>query len=153
MSTYSIRTAEPSDRDTLAILIRDSTNAYYQEKLGAPPIFPPKEMHTRDFVDLYNTLEGSEALLCVAEDGTIGGSCFVHKRETHFSLGIMNVSAAHFGQGIAKKLLNEIIARADRYNAESKLAAIPMDQAIDDFMNGPIPTSGDHYIISILNSF
>jgi hypothetical protein len=51
-------------------------------------------------------------------------------------------------QSISK---GEIIARADRYYAESELAAIPVDQAIDDFMNGSVPTSRDHYIISIID--
>ncbi len=113
LSNYTIRTAEASDRDAVATLIRDSTNAYYQERLGAGPIFPPTEMYTRDIVDLYRQLEGSESLLCVDEHGTIAGSCFVHRRETHFSLGIMNVASGHFGQGIAKKLLTEIIFQAE----------------------------------------
>ena len=112
MANYSIRTAEIGDRDAVAALIRDSTNAYYQERLGASPIFAPDEMHTRDIVDLYQQLEGSDSLLCVDEHGAIAGSCFVHRRETHLSLGIMNVASGFFGQGIAGKLLREIIGQA-----------------------------------------
>ena len=119
MANYTIRNAEIEDRDAVAVLIRDSTNAYYRERLGAGPIFPPTEMHTRDIVDLYRQLEGSESLLCVDEDGTIAGSCFVHRRETHFSLGIMNVASAFFGQGVANKLLAEIIGQA-------KTAGLPL---------------------------
>jgi GNAT superfamily N-acetyltransferase len=113
MAAYRIRNAGPDDRDAVAALIRDSTNSYYAEQLGAGPIFPPDSLHTRDFVDLYDALDGSESLLCVDGDGVIAGSCFVHRRDTHFSLGIMNVAPTHFGQGIARMLLGDITARAD----------------------------------------
>ncbi|VGO12367.1 hypothetical protein PDESU_00919 [Pontiella desulfatans] len=126
MGSYTIRSAQPEDRDALATLIRDSTNAYYQNKFGTG-IFPPTEMHTRDFVDLYNQLDGSEALLCVDEDGAIGGSCFMHRRETHFSLGIMNVSSDHFGQGIARQLLTEIIFQAEAAGLPLRLVSSCMN--------------------------
>ena len=128
---YAIRISDTSDRDAVATLIRDSTNAYYQERLGANPIFQPDELHTRDFVDLYRQLEGSESLLCVDENDSIAGSCFVHRRETHFSLGIMNVSSDFFGRGIARILLAEIIARAE--TAELPLRLVSSCMNLDSY--------------------
>ena len=36
----------------------------------------------------------------------------MHPRDTHVSLGIMNVHPAHFGRGVARRLLETIIAQA-----------------------------------------
>jgi predicted N-acetyltransferase YhbS len=112
MASLTLRSATSQDREAVARLIRDSTNHYYQSKLGAGPIFPPDGLEALDFVDLYRQLPGSESLLCVTADGVIAGSCFFHPRETHMSLGIMNVHPELFGQGVAKRLLADITARA-----------------------------------------
>jgi GNAT superfamily N-acetyltransferase len=123
MSGLTLRLAGPDDRDAVALLIRDSTNLYYQSKLGAGPIFPPEGMETRDFVDLYRELPGSESLLCVTDEGVVAGSCFFHIRETHMSLGIMNVHPDFFGKGVAKRLLADIAARAKQANLPLRLVS------------------------------
>lgn len=66
-SNYTIRTAEAGDRDALATLIRDSTNAYYQERLGADPIFQPDELHTRAGLKPFEFYQG--IMIAVPEDG------------------------------------------------------------------------------------
>ena len=45
--------------------------------------------------------------------GRLMGSCFHHPRETHVSLGIMNVHPAYFGMGVARRLLRAITDDAD----------------------------------------
>ena len=126
----TLRLATANDREALATLIRDSTNAYYVEQLARPPVFPPDKLVTTDMVDLYAALDGSECLLCVGAveeagqvAGEILGSCFYHVRETHVSLGIMNVSSAHFGKGVARQLLTEILERASGLGRSVRLVS------------------------------
>lgn len=126
----TLRLATANDREALATIIRDSTNAYYVEQLARPPIFPPDKLVTTDMVDLYAALDGSECLLCVGaveEEGQVAGqilgSCFFHVRETHVSLGIMNVNPAHFGEGVARQLLTEIIERASALGKSVRLVS------------------------------
>jgi len=108
-----LREARAEEREALAELIRSSTNRYYQEQLNRPAIFSETELTTTGFVDLYRALEGSSAWVCAdGGTGTLVGSCFCHERPTHVSLGIMNVHPDHFGKGIARQLLEHILALA-----------------------------------------
>lgn len=121
-SKLELRLANASDRDEIAKLIQISTNRYYQERLGRPPIFDESALATTDFVDLYNALDGSNSLVCVEAD-TIVGSCFYHERESHVSLGIMNAHPDHFGKGIAKLLLQHILSLAEKQNKPVRLVS------------------------------
>jgi ribosomal protein S18 acetylase RimI-like enzyme len=59
------------------------------------------------------------------------GSCFYHPRETHVSLGIMNVHPNFFGRGVASKLLKFIADFADRRNQPVRLVSSAMN--LDSF--------------------
>ena len=60
--------------------------------------------------DLYAKLDPGQGLVAVDDEtGQILGSCFVHPRETHVSLGIMNAHPDHFGRGVARAILQRII--------------------------------------------
>lgn len=120
--SHTIRLAAADEREAIATLIRDSTNAYYVDVLGKGPIFPPDQLTTTDMVDLYEQLEGSACLVCADGDELLG-SCFYHVREQHISLGIMNVHPAHFGKGVARALLGEILARAAAQNKPVRLVS------------------------------
>lgn len=122
-----LRLANANDRDAVARIIRDSTNAYYTNVLSKPAIFPADSLSTTDFVDLYAALPGSHSLLCEEVDGTISGSCFYHERETHMSLGIMNVHQDFFGRGIARRLLAAITDRADELGLPLRLVSSCMN--------------------------
>lgn len=104
----------PDEWDAVAELIHVSTNAYYTSHgMGAIFSGDPGET-TRLFCEVYEDLDPGCCL--VAEhpvSGRLTGSCFYHPRDTHYALGIMNVHPSYFGQGIARSLLNEILARAD----------------------------------------
>ena len=68
----------------------------------------------RLFPETYEALDPGCTL--VAEHprtGRLMGSCFHHPRETHVSLGIMNVHPAYFGMGVARRLLRAITDDAD----------------------------------------
>src|SRR5207237_2374143 len=70
----------------------------------------------------------------VAEDPTSGGvmgSCFYHPRETHVSLGIMNVHPNYFGRHVASRLLQFVIEFAERAQKPVRLVSSAMN--LDSF--------------------
>ncbi len=109
----AMRPMLPSDFNEVAELIYLSTNSWYQQKLGHP-IFSCKPQDCRLFCEVYEELDPGCGLVMEHEEtGLIVGSCFYHPRETHVSLGIMNVHPNYFGHGIAGKILREIISYAE----------------------------------------
>lgn len=117
MSGYHIRSMQPGDRDEIARLIFHSLNAYY-ESIGRGKLLSGDPLSAGVFFDVYWKTDPNEGLVAVDDESEqIIGSCFVHPRETHISLGIMNVHHDHFGRGVARALLTAI---TDRGTAESK---------------------------------
>ncbi len=128
---YTVRAMTPGDWNEVAALIRSSTNAWY-ESHGRPPIFTAAPDATLLFCDVYETLD--PGCCVVAADDTTGelaGSCFYHPRPTHMSLGIMNVHPAHFGKGIARRLLTDITDRADAAGLPTRLVSSALN--LDSF--------------------
>lgn len=108
-----VRAMRPDEWDAVAELIYVSTNAWYTAR-GAGPIFTGGPDVARLFPETYEALDPGCTL--VAEHprtGRLMGSCFHHPRETHVSLGIMNVHPAYFGMGVARRLLRAITDDAD----------------------------------------
>jgi len=110
--SFQLRPMTAADRSEVASLIFHSTNRYY-ESIGRDPIFTGDELSPAIMVDVYDQIDPGEAVVAVDEEsGQIIGSCFVHPRETHVSLGIMNSHPDHFGRGVARALLTHIIELA-----------------------------------------
>lgn len=110
---FSLRTMVPRDFDEVAELIYLSTNSWYLQNLGHP-VFSGKPEDCRIFPEVYEDLDEGGGLVVINErTGRIVGSCFVHPRETHVSLGILNVHPIAFGKGIAGLLLDEIREMAE----------------------------------------
>jgi predicted N-acetyltransferase YhbS len=66
----------------------------------------------RFFPEVYERLDPGCCL--VAEDGgVLVGSCFYHSRETHVAVGIVNVAETTAGHGVARRMVEEVIRRAD----------------------------------------
>ncbi len=131
MTQYRLRPMRPEDRAAVAELIAVSTNHWHRAH-GGPDIFPDGRASTEVFFDVYQALDPGRGM--VAEDtqtGRLSGSCFVHPRETHVSLGIMNVHPKYFGQGIARALLNHVIELADKHNKPVRLVSSAMN--LDSF--------------------
>ena len=146
-----IRTMEAADRDEIARLIFHSTNQYYQS-IGRSPIFQGNELDPGFIFDVYQELDPGCGLVAI-DRNTIVGSCFVHPRRTHHSLGIMNVHPDHFGKGAARALLGQIIQSAthegkpvrlvssclnlDSYSLYTKAGFVPFATYQDMFVNVP----------------
>ncbi len=129
MPDLKLRHMEKEDWAEVADLICVSTNYWYQTH-GKPPVFTGGAASTMLFCRVYEDLDPGCCIL--AEDpatGRIGGSCFYHPRETHVSLGIMNVHPNYFGAGIARRLLDFIIAFAEKEEKSVRLvsSAINLD--------------------------
>jgi GNAT superfamily N-acetyltransferase len=108
-----VRAMRPDEWDAVAELIYISTNAWYAAR-GSGPIFSGGPDVARLFPETYEALDPGCTL--VAEHprtGRLMGSCFYHPRETHISLGIMNVHPGYFGMGVARRLLGAITDIAD----------------------------------------
>lgn len=125
-----LRPAIKADFASIARLIHDSTNAWYQSH-GKPPIFTAGPESCLLFCQVYEVDPGC---CVVAEDeasGRIMGSCFYHPRETHVSVGIMNVHPDFFGRGVASKLLRSITDLADAQGMPVRLVSSAMN--LDSF--------------------
>jgi hypothetical protein len=84
------------------------------------------------FCEVYEALDPGGCILAESTStGRLMGSCFFHPRETHFSLGIMNVHPNYFSQGVARKLLDYIIQRAERDRKPVRLVSSAMN--LDSF--------------------
>lgn len=112
-----------ADFDEVAELIFLSTNAWYQARLGHS-IFQCRPEDCRIFCEVYDELDPDCAYVMEhPRTGFIVGSCFFHPRETHVSLGIMNVHPNYFGHGIARRLLDKIIREAEMRDLPLRLVS------------------------------
>ncbi len=126
MEKYRIRKMETADRYEVADLICVSTNVWYMTN-GASAIFPTSEA-ADVFWQVYETLDPGMGIVAESErTGRLMGSCFIHPRETHISLGIMNVHPNYFGNGVARGLLTHITDLADREGKPVRLVSSAMN--------------------------
>lgn len=124
-----LRHATPCERDEVAELIYLSTNVWYRTQ-GKAAVFQGEPLSTRLFCDVYEDLDPGCCL--VAEVfGRIVGSCFYHPRETHVSLGIMNVHPSYAGRGVAHRLLQVVIDTARQQDKPVRLVSSAMN--LDSF--------------------
>lgn len=131
MSSYTTRSIAQDDYDEVTSLIYHSTNAWY-ESHARPPIFTGDVSVASVFCDVYEALDpGCCVIAQCDETGVVAGSCFYHPRPTHLSLGIMNVHPDHFGGGVARKLLEFIIAVAERDDKPVRLVSSALN--LDSF--------------------
>ena len=107
-----IREMRRDEWRAVAKLIHSSTNAWYQANLNRTIFQGDDPAGCLVFPEVYEALDPGCCLVVDAGAGRLAGSCFYHPRETHFSLGIMNVDSDFAGEGVAGGLLGEIIRRA-----------------------------------------
>ena len=131
MAEFVIETLQPTDWFEVATLIYESTNGWYQTNRGQS-IFTGPAQSTRLFCEVYEQLDAGCCLIARTPDKQrIIGSCFFHPRETHFSLGIMNVHPLAFGRGVAKALLTEVVRLATEQALPLRLVSSAMN--LDSF--------------------
>ena len=121
-----IRELQSNEWDRLAHLIFHSTNAWYQKNLNRRCFAGNDPAICRIFPEVYEALDPG---CCLVADigGTIAGACFYHPRETHVSLGIMNADPEFAGRGVARELLQKVIARAEGKPVRLVSSALNLD--------------------------
>lgn len=123
-----IRRAESGDRIELAELICVSTNHWYQVNRGLN-VFPGGPESTDLFYQIYEMLDPGCCLVVEnPASGRLMGSCFMHPRSTHMSLGIMNVHPNYFGRRVAMTLLQAVVD-------ETRRRGLPALRLIQSAMN------------------
>lgn len=131
MPQISLRSLRPDEALAAASLIHASTNAWYLSR-GKGAIFTGKPQDCSVFVQVYEALDPGCCLVAVdAEAGTLLGSCFYHPRSTHLSVGIVNTHPEHFGKGIARQLLEFVLALAAQEGKPVRL--VSSAQNLDSF--------------------
>jgi GNAT superfamily N-acetyltransferase len=153
---FHLRRMSPGDREEVTRLLFHSTNQYYKS-IGRAPIFQGDELSPVDIFDVYERIDPGEGIVALDNQSRqIIGSCFVHPRETHVSLGIMNAHSDYFGRGVARTILAEIIHRAqdagkavrlvsscfnlDSYSLYTRAGFVPFATFQDMFVE--VPESG-----------
>ena len=128
-SEVELRRLHESEWDEVATLIFDSTNSWYQKNFSKN-VFNGQPSAARVFPEVYEMMDPGCCIIAES-GGRMAGSCFVHPRETHFSLGIMNVHPKFYGRGIAGVILREIIAMAEAESKPVRLVSSAMN--LDSF--------------------
>jgi GNAT superfamily N-acetyltransferase len=129
MPDVRLRAMEEVDRPEVAELIAVSMN-HWDQTHGRPGSFSGGPEQTALFGQVYETLDPGCCLVAeTVATGRLAGSCFYRERETHFSLGIMNVHPNYFARGVAKQLLGFITDASDRAGKPLRLvsSALNMD--------------------------
>lgn len=131
MSEIVLRTMQADEWREVAELICLGTNYWYHTH-GMNPIFVNGPDSTELFCEVYEALDPGCCVIAVnSGTGKIVGSCFYHPRETHVSLGIMNVHPNYFGERVASKLLKFITDFADEADLPVRLVSSAMN--LDSF--------------------
>ncbi|MCX7824578.1 MAG: GNAT family N-acetyltransferase [Verrucomicrobiae bacterium] len=131
MNDFLLRPMNGGDRAEVAELIYLSTNAWYQSH-GWPRIFSGDPSVADVFFEVYEALDPGCALVVEhTRTKRLVGSCFVHPRPTHVSLGIMNSHPNYAGRGIARLLLQRIIDDAERSGLPVRLVSSALN--LDSF--------------------
>lgn len=129
--SFEIRWLTLGDWDEMAGMIRRSLNGWYLKNRGFELVTGGDETMLL-FPRVYEALDPGCALLAVdSETRRIVGSCFYHPRETHMSLGMMNVDPDFFGRGAGSALLREITRIADESDLPLRLVSSAMN--LDSF--------------------
>lgn len=127
MSDFSISFAEKKQWLEIGALVKMSTNQWYHNN-GKKGPFECDDQEMTIFCEIYEDLDPGACLIVMDEENNkIAGSCFVHERKSHISLGIMNVHPNYYGKGIANKLINKIIEQAENANLPLRLISSSMN--------------------------
>jgi GNAT superfamily N-acetyltransferase len=126
---FTLRPMKKNEWSQVANLIYLSTNSWYEKNQGHR-VFKGGPEVCELFCRVYEDLDPDCCLVAVHKgNGMIIGSCFYHPRETHVSLGIMNVHPNYFGDGIASMLLERIIGFSEAQGLPLRLVSSALNLA------------------------
>ncbi len=129
MDEFRLRTMTAADRWEVADLICAAMNEYFRLN-RRPDRFPAGPSGAEIYFDVYENLDPGGGIVAEhTRTGRLMGSCFLHDRETHVSLGITSVHPNYFGLGVARAIVQHIIDYANRRQKPVRLvsSAINLD--------------------------
>jgi GNAT superfamily N-acetyltransferase len=121
-----IRQLTPDDWNALAELIHASLSVWYRKHLNIER-FGPDHTPLLMIPELYEALDPGCCVVAEEADGQLSGSVFYHPRETHWAVGIVNSHPDFAGRGVAKALMQEVIARAEADGKPVRLVSSAMN--------------------------
>lgn len=122
----------PDQWDEAAQLIHGSLSAWYAKNLNQPGRFGADWVPFRIFPEVYESLDPGCAVTAVdAGTGALTGICFYHPRPHHISVGIVATCPQSGSRGLAKALLQEVLALADETRKPVRLVSSLMN--LDSF--------------------
>jgi len=114
-----------------AELIHGSLSTWYRTRLNSAK-FGDDAGPFRVFPELYEALDPGCCLVVQDEEGgPLTGTAFFHPRETHWAVGIVATHPGAGGRGVARKLMEEIIGRAEAEGKPVRLVSSAMN--LDSF--------------------
>jgi GNAT superfamily N-acetyltransferase len=126
-----LTTLQPERWDEAARLIHGSLSGWYAAQLNQPGRFGQDWEPFRIFPELYEALDSGCAVVTLDEAGALLGICFFHPRPTHVSLGIVATSPAAAGRGVARAMVEAVLAKADAAGLPVRLVSSLMN--LDSF--------------------
>jgi GNAT superfamily N-acetyltransferase len=131
MLDFELRIMKGDQWSEVAALIYDSTNIWYKNHGSSEVFRGPKEL-CRLFCEVYEQLDPGCCLVAVEpQSSRVAGSCFYHPRDSHVSLGIMNVHPDYFGKGVGSGLLRRVVELAEAENKPMRLISSALN--LDSF--------------------
>lgn len=120
------------DADAAARLIHRSLAVWYARNLNQPDRFGGDWVPFRLFPDVYLGLDPDGAVTARdAVSGAMLGVCFYHPRPTHFAVGIVATHPETGGRGVARAMLQEVLAIAEARKLPVRLVSSLMN--LDSF--------------------
>ena len=112
--SFELNALRRDETEAVAKLLHQSLVHWYETNLQQGARFGNDPKPFAIFPDVYHALDPDEAI--AARDvltGNLLGVCFVHPRETHFSVGIVSMAPEAAGKGVARAMMGEVIKRAE----------------------------------------
>ena len=126
-----LRSLTPDDWQELASLIHASLSVWYRTHLNIER-FGPDPSPLRVIPELYETLDPGCCLVAEDEEtGRLAASVFYHPRETHWAIGIVNSHPDFGGRGVARQVMEAVIALAKEDGKPVRLVSSAMN--LDSF--------------------
>jgi GNAT superfamily N-acetyltransferase len=107
----------------IAALIHRALVTWYETRLRQGARFGESAEPFLLFPAVYEALDPGEALGAYGQNGALQGVCFIHERETHFSLGIVATDPDCAGRGTARAMVQVAIERARKADKPLRLVS------------------------------
>lgn len=120
---FTLGRLRPEQFDEAAELIHASTNAWYLKNTGRVAFSCPPS-GCRLFPETYDALDAGQCITVTDNaTGKLIGTCYLHPRETHIGVGIVNTSPDVSAGGVASRMIREACTIADSIGLPLRLVS------------------------------